>query len=297
MQRLHEEDLSGHILAKESEEGWVHLRLPQEYESVTHCKTSLPFEDPRTEEGELLFPERFPPEVLVTEKRVLGSYGYAGQHQQRPSPAEGGIYKRAWFNRRWVRKGASTEIPGMEVQIIPDRFDQMAMIADCAFKDTDTSDRVAIGVWGKKGPNLFLLDLRWDQMGLTTTIATFNDLAQKWPMVRRKMIEDKANGTAVIEVLKKKLPGVMPIDSKETSGGKDARIHAASPDFEAGNVWIPTDAPWVADYIEECVTYPAGAHDDALDMSSYAVNYLSESSALARMAALGRLGEGKLKRR
>jgi len=110
MQRLHANDVSG--LALSLKLGYDHLCLPMEFETSRRCRTSIGFEDPRTEEGELLFPARFPAEVVQRDKVPLGQYGVAGQFQQRPAPRDGGLFKRAWFGEpvlaappgtRWVR--------------------------------------------------------------------------------------------------------------------------------------------------------------------------------------------------
>ena len=90
MQRLHEEDVSGFILSDDY--GYEHLCLPMEFEPERKCYTSIGWEDPRTEEGELLFPERFPREVVERDKKIMGTFAYAGQMQQRPAPRGGGFF-------------------------------------------------------------------------------------------------------------------------------------------------------------------------------------------------------------
>src|SRR5690606_6669483 len=91
MQRLHENDVSGLIL--ENDYGYEHLCLPMEFEPERRCTTSIGFTDPRTEEGELLFPGRFPREVVDRDRKVMGEYAYAGQMQQRPAPRTGGFFR------------------------------------------------------------------------------------------------------------------------------------------------------------------------------------------------------------
>jgi hypothetical protein len=109
MQRLHANDVSGVALALKL--GYVHIMLPMEFESERRCVTPIG-QDPRVEDGELLLPDRFTPETVERDKVPLGSYGVAGQFQQRPAPREGGLFKRAWFGEpiaaapagtRWVR--------------------------------------------------------------------------------------------------------------------------------------------------------------------------------------------------
>lgn len=286
MQRLHQDDLTGYLLKAG---GWQHLCLPSEFEpgrrSVTYDVDGNEFwRDPRSDEGDLLFEQKYTKNALSDMKRAMGSFAYSGQHQQSPTPLGGGLLKREWFNYRYLRPG-ETAIEGLNCVPLPKRFDRIVIAADCTFKKTDDSDRVAIGVWGKLGPDAFLLDLRWDRMGFVDTVQAINDLKAKWPQTQRVLIEDKANGSAVIEVLRKKVSGIIAV---EPEGGKESRIAATTGFFEAGNVRLPCTAPWVADYIEEACGFPAASHDDAIDMSAYALMNLLSSGSLARLEALGR---------
>jgi predicted phage terminase large subunit-like protein len=281
MQRLHEDDLAGHLIAAG---GWETLVLPSEFDSKRRARTTIGFVDPREKDGELLFPVMFPREVLEEAKIDLGSDGYAGQHSQLPSPAEGAMLKRAWFQRRWRRRG-EPDVEGLETRMLPDKFDRVIMVLDASFKKTDAADRVALGVVGKLGPDRYLLDLTWGQMSFTETLRAFVDMAAAWPSAREKIVEDKANGTAVIDVLRKKLSGIIAV---QPIGGKDTRIAAVSPEIEAGNVWLPAFAPWVSSFIEECIAFPKATHDDAPDMLAHALLRLSDSSDLERLRKLVR---------
>lgn len=280
MQRLHEEDLTGHLLRQG---GWEHLRLPARFEVADKCKTRTWagadfYEDRRTQEGELLFPALLSDNVLKIMKVQCGSYGFAGQYQQRPAPAEGGIIKREWFNRRWAMPG--TQAPeGLEVRTVPTRYDAIAMFTDAAFKKTEDNDLVAIGVFGVKGPDVYLLQLAWERMTFSETCARIVDLHGKWASsgLAAIYVEDKANGSAVMDVLKGKIPGIIPV---EPEGGKEARINAIAPFIEAGNLWLPMYAHWVEDYITEATSFPKAPHDDAIDMTAYAlVRYCGQASA------------------
>lgn len=281
MQRLHEEDLAGHLIKRGN---YQHLNLPTEFEPHARCITydvdgKEFWRDPRTEEGELLFPQKFPREVIESLKVALGSFEFAAQHQQRPVPAEGGLIKAEWLSRRYL---APTEhaIPGMDARRFPAPVDEWLMVADCAFKKTDTSDRVAIGVFARKGPDVFLVDLAWRRMNFAETIQAIIDLRRKHQACRRTIIEDKANGSAVIETLQRKLPGIIPV---QPDGGKEARVSAVTPYLEAGNFYLPASAPWVADFIQECVSFPRGANDDAIDMTAYALFRLLASRTGGRL--------------
>src|SRR5215212_7715104 len=187
MQRLHERDLTGHLVERG---GYEHLCLPAEYEP------NHPFrwpEDPRTEPGELLWPDHLPRPALEDIKTSLGSYGAAGQLQQRPAPDEGGILKRAWW--RWW--------PGDHAQA--PHFDQMIQSWDMSFGDNEeaTSSYVVGQLWGKFGADKYLLRQTRNRMEFVETIAAVEELTawaeETYPSrkAHTKLVEDKANGPAV----------------------------------------------------------------------------------------------------
>jgi predicted phage terminase large subunit-like protein len=269
MQRCHQQDLSWHLL----EQGdWEHLCLPAEFEGPP-CVTSIGWSDQRTQLSELLWPERFGAKEIESLKRSLGSYAAAGQLQQRPSPVGGGIIKRHWF-RYWQPRGANlppvtVRLPdGSQVSIAameaPYRVDEQIQSWDCAFKDLDTSDYVVGQVWGQVGALYFLGHQVRARMDFPATVNAVREVSAAWPATVAKLIEDKANGSAVIQMLCRELPGILPVNPE---GGKVARAAAVSPLIEAGNVYLPHPlyAPWVTEFIEECAAFPNGAHDDQVD--------------------------------
>ena len=269
MQRCHQQDLSGHLL---EQGGYEHLCLPAEYEGSKHV-TLTGFSDPRTEPDQLLWPEQFGRKEIDGWKVSLGSYGSAGQLQQRPSPIGGGIFKRHWF--RYIQPrganlppvqvpmadGTTMSIPAIEV---PRGRVEEVQSWDCSFKDLNTSDYTAGQVWGRYGSMFLLGDQVRGRMDCPTTVKAIRELSAKWPGCVAILIEDKANGPAVIQMLSSEIPGIIPVNP---SGGKVARAQAVSPLVEAGNVYLPhpSSAPWVNDFIEECVQFPNGAHDDQVD--------------------------------
>ena len=265
MQRLHDDDLSGHLL---KQGGWEHLCLPSEFEPARRKTTSIGWTDPRTQPGEVLFPAMFPPDVLAEAKTTLGSAGFAGQHQQSPMPAEGGMFKRSWW--RFWRRANEDVIPALadRTVVLPEKLSRVLLSWDCAFKKTNESDRVAGGVWGAAGSGRYLLDLAWDRMTFTETVAKLKAQAAANPLAHEKLVEDKANGTAVIDTLKDVVSGIIAV---EPEGGKEARAAATSPQVEAGNVFLPLHAKWRDDYIEEHAAFPKAAHDDAVDQQSQAL--------------------------
>lgn len=294
MQRLHEDDLTGYLL-KHEKGMWQHLCLMSEFEPTRASKTvtksgKVFFTDWRKHPGEVLWPARFPKSVLKNELIEMKPYGYAGQHQQNPAPMEGGILKRAWFNHRWLRPGESPVI-GIDCHNLPMQFDMYAMFTDAAFKKTEDSDYVATGLWGLRGPNLFLLDLKWERMSFTETVVAIKDMVSKWTrpphvVVSGVYVEDKANGSAVMDALKGSIPMLIPV---EPDGGKEARIIASSGAWEAGNVILPLTHNRMDDYIQEAITFPKASHDDAIDMSAYAIRKMLGEFSIGILEALGRL--------
>lgn len=253
MQRVHELDLSGHLLAKG---GWEHLCIPMEYDGKRRS-TSLGEYDPRTVEGDLLWPNRYGPPEVAALKTALGSYATAGQLQQLPSPRGGGIFLRAKFQY---------------YKVLP-KLDEIIISADCTFKDLKTSDNVAIQAWGTSGPNKYLLHRIVEKMGFTATCTALELVIAKYPKHVAVLIEDKANGSAVIEVLKQKYPRVIAI---EPEGGKIARAYAMQPEQEAGNIYLPDPSiePTIEDFVHESCGFPNAAHDDEVDAMTQTINWL-----------------------
>lgn len=266
MQRLHEDDLAGHVLR---EGGYEHLCLPMEYETASACRTSVvvqdtgaTFADPRCEEGELLWPDRFSAEAVASRKRELGSMGWAAQDQQRPAPAEGAVFKAEWL--RYYR--ALPPGPGRVIQSW-----------DCTFKGTDTSDWVVGQVWKVIGGGYYLVDQVRARMGFSETLAAVRSLSALHPNATRKLVEDKANGPAVIDMLRKDVPGLVAVNPQ---GGKEARANAVAPLWESGNVYLPDPsiAPWVTGFVDELLAFPSGRHDDQVDAMTQALLQLYRQS-------------------
>jgi predicted phage terminase large subunit-like protein len=144
---------------------------------------------------------------------------------------------------------------------------------DCTYKEAVSSDYVVGQLWARSRSapgNRYLLDQVRGQMGFSGTVKAVQDLKAKWPQTERILIEDKANGSAVIDVLQREIPGILPINPM---GGKVVRANAVTATFESGNVYIPETAPWVSWYIEEMVGFPELKHDDQVDATTQVLAY------------------------
>ena len=243
MQRLHEGDLTGHLLAKQ---GWEHICIPAQAERDEIWKFPVSGRRYERKTDEVLWPSRWTTEVLDRFKNDLGSYGYAGQFQQRPSPAEGGILKRGWWKR---------------FDTAPEKFDQVIQSWDFTFKDSKGSDFVVGQVWGRVGSNKYLLDQVRGKLSFTASLSAMRTLSARWPAARLKLVEDKANGPAIIDALRNELSGIVPTSPQ---GSKLARAQAGAPEVEAGNYHVP-NGPMGDAFIEEGAAFPNGANDDQVD--------------------------------
>ncbi len=259
MQRLHDSDLVGRLL---DQGGWEYLMLPARYEPKrSSVVMGRPF-DKRLEENELLWPERFPEAEVKKQELDLGPFASA-QLQQNPVDAAGGTFGRDWI-KYWSPDG---KLPGTIA--LPNLYTQYQSW-DLAFKGTDASDWVVGQCWGQADGQFFLLDQvrgRWAFGETCDRITQFSAVHQK---ARTKWIEEKANGAAVIDSLRKSVPGLEPVDPE---GGKESRANSISGLWKSGSVFIPHPslAEWVPAFVEELCRFPKAQHDDQVDAMSQAL--------------------------
>ncbi|EJR01712.1 hypothetical protein II5_04509 [Bacillus cereus MSX-A1] len=242
--RWHEDDLQGRLLSKEYGEPlpWQVYNLPLEAEEDDVIGRAV---------GEPLWPERYGLEFIQERKRYPSSFN--SLYQGRPTAAEGNLLKRKWWQYY-------DTLPKM-VHII--------MSIDATFKDEADSDFVCIQVWGKNGADMYLIDNLKARMNFPTTLQAIRNMVRKYPKAHAKLVEDKANGPAIISMLKNEIGGMIPVNPQ---GGKVARVNAVSPYIESGNVYLPRQAPWVHNFVEECASFPQGKNDDQVDAMSQALN-------------------------
>lgn len=304
MQRLHEDDTSAQILAMDLNA--VHLMLPMEFEGARKCivywktpehtkLTNKPapegepelevfFQDPRTEEGELLCPAFMTREIVDGLKNgELSAQEVASQLQQAPAPPGGNIFKdenfRFWISET-VNKGPvatgrfEITIPPRKWIVLPSKFDLTWQSWDFAFKDTKTADFVVGQIWARVKVDFYLLWQVRDRMDFTASVHAIKKMTADFPRARKKLVEDKANGTAIMNALKGRMFGIEAI---EPDGGKEARASACSPIFESGNVYFPDPDmkgfEWVRPAMAELTSFPFAKKDDVVDCTSQALNW------------------------
>lgn len=265
--RWHMDDLVGRLLREQAEGGDVfkHISYPAIAEH----------DEKHRKAGEALHPERYDVEQLMKIKAAVGPRDWSALYQQRPVPDGGGLFKDSWLQY---------------YKDLPANLEKVVMSWDMTFKDTKGSDYVVGSIWARKGGNFYLVDQvrgRWD---FVTTLEKFIAFCKKHSTVNRKLVEDKANGTAIINTLKKHISGIIPITPTES---KESRASAIATLWEAHNVYLPSPdiAPWVKDFTAELLEFPAGAHDDQVDSMTQALNDLQKGGRISieSMTAL-RLG-------
>lgn len=272
--RWHEDDLAGRLLAAEDGHLWRVVNIPAQADHDPEKGETDPL---GREIGEWLESARGrTARDWAAIKVRVGTRSWGAMYQGRPTSAEGGMLKRAWFQRYdsplWLEREDGTRIVT--------GFDDLVISWDMTFKKTEGTDKVAGHVWGRIGADAYLLDRINRRMDFVETVAAFKMLAARWPQALMKLVEDKANGPAVISMLGRTVPGIVPV---EPDGGKLARTAAISPLVESRNVWLPSSelAPWSDEVIEECAGFPTAKHDDDVDALSQALNRMIVMPLLA----------------
>lgn len=273
--RWHHDDLAGRLIERDKDAGWTVLNIPAQA-------------DHRPEKGETDPLGREPGEFIVSargrttaqweqRKRTAGTRTWASLYQGRPTPDTGNLFPRDGWARYtlplWVVRDDGA-------RIVPDAGHdptvELIQSWDFTFKDTKSSDFVVGQIWLRRGPNAYLLDQVRARAGFSESVQMMLTLTARWPQAIAKLVEDKANGPAILNALRSKVGGLIPV---EPEGSKYARAAAITPFIEASNVVLPDPttvegAAWVADLTEEAADFPGAAHDDTVDAMSQAVHRL-----------------------
>lgn len=269
--RWHDDDLAGRLL-KQDDSRWKFLNIPARA-------------DHRPEKGETDVLGRDIGEYMISARgrsrlqweqreKESGPRTFAALFQGRPTPDSGGVFppEEDWARYSqpmWIeRPDGSRTIPGLA-----ENGYELIQSWDMTFKDTKGSDFVVGQVWLRVGINAYLLDQVRDRLNFNATVEAVKAMTAKWPQANAKIIEDKANGSAVMAHLAKTVPGMIPI---EPEGSKLARANAISPFVFARNVILPEASllPNVAELLGEAKAFPNSANDDTIDGLSQAVSYL-----------------------
>ncbi|HKI85832.1 MAG TPA: phage terminase large subunit [Thermoanaerobaculia bacterium] len=290
----HEDDLAGRLIkASESGEG--------DHFEVVRYPAIAEVDEEHRKAGEALHPERFPLERLQATRKAVGPYVWQALYQCRPTSEGGSIWLRDWW-RYWEHsspsvdadverlarlaemgdKSARKELDRWRVRkgLLPSRFHEVILSADMSFgSQSSSASYCVIDAWARVGANKYLLDEARGRWPFPEAKRRFKEFVKKWPQARRKYVENKANGPAIIDELKYEIPGLIPV---EPDGSKVARAHAVSHEIESGNVFLPDPsiAPWVRDRIEEYTAFPHGTRDDRVDTTSQALRKLGRPMKL-----------------
>lgn len=259
-QRTAKNDTTGHVLETDKD-NYRHICITGELSDKTSLEVSGFYQDG------LFWPPRFPMKVLDGLRRTLGTLQYSSQVQQNPLNVEGGTIKYSWFKF---------------YKTAPRKFDRMLASWDMSFEEGDMNPKknknsfVVCQVWGKIGQDAYLIWQLRKRMGFVDTLKAFNMVSEQFPHVLRKLVERKANGHGIYDVVKSKIPGVKPVNPKDV-GGKEERLVMVSPLIESGFVYLPDPEiyKWVADeYLPELTGFPNYDTNDQVDATSQALSDL-----------------------
>jgi predicted phage terminase large subunit-like protein len=259
MQRLHEDDLVGHVLGQES---WEVVRFPAiaEADETHEIETIWGPRSFTRRQGEALHLEREPLDTLDRIRRTIGEYNFAGQYQQSPAPLGGGLVKAEWFKRYSENER-------------PERFERIVQSWDTANKASELSDFSVCTTWGVRDKHVYLLGLlrqRLEYPALKRAVREQQGLFN----ANEVLIEDKASGTQLIQELIAE--GCHGVKRYQPDCDKIMRMHAQTAMIENGFVYIPETAPWLAEYLHEMTVFPRGKHDDQVDSTAQFLDWFKK---------------------
>jgi predicted phage terminase large subunit-like protein len=261
MQRLHEDDLVGHVMATEP---WKVIRFPAIAEEDENHVIETPYGNQRfaRRAGEALHPEREPLEVLNKIRESVGEYHFSGQYQQAPSPLGGGLVKTAWF-----KTYAPVELT--------EKGEITIQSWDTANKPTELSDYSVCTTWLAKDKHLFLRHVFRKRLGYPELKRAVREQAEAFSP-QTILIEDKASGTQLIQELVGE--GMHSIKKYEPTMDKIMRMHSVTSTIENGFVHVPDKAQWLGEYLHELASFPKGKYDDQADSTSQALDWFKQQN-------------------
>lgn len=280
MQRLHELDTTGYVLGEDPGE-WTRLTITLEAEKDEEFVFPISGKVVKRKKGEVLQPERFTPKVVEDKKR--SRLVFAGQYQQRPAPLEGNLIKRSEVKYY----GGIDPMTGQLDENLPpviggSRFDRVMISVDAAFKDKDDSDYVAILTVGVRNRKRYILDVVNEHLDVNATELVIRRKREQFGATAI-LVEDKANGPAIVQRLQNSLPGVIEVTPE---GGKISRVFAAAPEWQAGDWYVDRSAAWAEPFIQQITMFPTAANDDMCDAMSQASIWLQANRSVEQWMRL-----------
>lgn len=264
-QRTHDQDVSGYVMANES--GWTHVNMPLLATRRTVVVFPISKREVVREPDDILTPGRHGPVEVADMKKTMTPEVFEAQCQQEPSSDVGNILKRTYWAKRY--------------SVLPSGFDVVVTSWDMTFKETKSGSFVVGQCWGKTGANFYLFPIMVrERMDFAESLIAFENFVKRVETECHfkptgHLVEDKANGPAVISTLQQKIAGLLPMG---VTGSKVARAQAVAPLIRAGNVYLPDDAiaPWVPEYIEECAKFRGSDSEinDQVDTTTQALIFL-----------------------
>jgi predicted phage terminase large subunit-like protein len=266
MQRLHEDDLVGHVLEMEP---WKLIRFPAIAEKdETHLIQTpygiRPFE---RRAGEVLHVDREPIEVLNRLRETLGEYHFAGQYQQAPAPLGGGLVKVGWFKRYTTEN-------------FPENFEMIVQSWDTANKPSELANFTVCTTWGIRNKNLYLVHVFRKRLDYPALKRAVREQAEAF-RPQTILIEDKSSGTQLIQELTS--DGMYEIKAYIPTMDKIMRMSSVTSTIENGFVHLPEKTEWLAEYVHELTSFPKAKYDDQADSTSQALDWIKQNSMNSRL--------------
>jgi predicted phage terminase large subunit-like protein len=256
--RWHEDDLGGWLLREHAAENWTVVSLP----AIAEPGDAL-----GRAEGQALWPAKFSIKTLNRSREAIGSAAFASLYQQRPAAIEGSIFKREWW-RFYAPAGQ------------PPRFEEVILSLDTAYKTGASSDYSVALVLGVGDTGYFILDVWRGRAEFPKLKAIVTEMAAKW-RPDRVLIEDAASGQSLIQELR--TSSRLAVTPVKVGSDKISRAHAVTPMIDAGRVFLPEQAPWLGEFLDELSSFPAAAHDDQTDSLTQVLNYIREDASYSNL--------------